>query len=211
MPFGNLLDFLIYIPAILIGITFHEFAHGFVAYRLGDPTPKDQGRLTLNPVAHLDPLGTLLLLFAHFGWAKPVQVNPYYFEGDKRRGMMIVSLAGPFMNVVLAYLGALLLGLALRQTIPINDIMLKFLSDLVQINLILAAFNLIPVPPLDGSKILAGILPRESANFIYRMEQYGPLILMLLIVTGLSQNIFGPIVKFLAMIIFTATGIPYSY
>ncbi|MGI6684857.1 MAG: site-2 protease family protein [Bacillota bacterium] len=209
MPFGGLADFIIFIPAILIALSFHEFAHGFVAYRLGDPTPKYQGRLTLNPLAHLDPIGTLLLLFAHFGWAKPVQVNPYYFEGDKRRGMMIVALAGPFTNILLAYLGALLFSLMLKQILPFNNAIAIFLQDLVQINLVLAAFNLIPVPPLDGSKILAGLLRGETANFIYRMEQYGPMILMLLIITGTTQRIFLPIVNILAKIIFLATGIPY--
>ncbi|MEL7565109.1 MAG: site-2 protease family protein [Dehalobacterium sp.] len=209
MSFGGLIDLIIFIPAILIALSFHEFAHGFVAYRLGDPTPKMQGRLTLNPMKHLDPIGTLLLIVAHFGWAKPVQVNPYYFEGDRKRGMMIVSLAGPFANVVLAYLGALFLGLMFKEILPYNGLVAQFLQDLVQINLILAAFNLIPVPPLDGSKILAGILPGETANFIYRMEQYGPLILMLLIVTGTTQMIFLPIVRVLAQVIFLATGIPY--
>lgn len=209
MSLGSIMDLIIFIPAILIALSFHEFAHGFVAYRLGDPTPKIQGRLTLNPMKHLDPIGTLLLIVAHFGWAKPVQVNPYYFEGDRRRGMMIVSLAGPFANVVLAYLGALFLGLMLKEILPYNGLVAQFLQDLVQINLILAAFNLIPVPPLDGSKILAGILPGETANFFYRIEQYGPLILMLLIITGTAQMIFLPIVKLLAKMIFLATGIPY--
>lgn len=209
MSLGSLIDIIIFIPAILIALSFHEFAHGFVAYRLGDPTPKLQGRLTLNPMKHLDPIGTLLLIVAHFGWAKPVQVNPYYFEGDRKRGMMIVALAGPFANVVLAYLGALFLSLIIKEVLPYNGIVALFLQDLVQINLILAAFNLIPVPPLDGSKILAGILPGSTGEFFYRLEQYGPLILMLLIVTGTTQRIFLPIVNVLAKIIFTATGIPY--
>jgi len=209
MPFGGLTEFIIFIPAILIALSFHEFAHGFVAYRLGDPTPKYQGRLTLNPLAHLDPIGTLLLLFAHFGWAKPVQVNPYYFEGDRKRGMMIVALAGPFANVLLAYIGALLFSLMLKEILPFHGVALVFLQDLVQINLVLAAFNLIPVPPLDGSKILAGLMPGETANFIYRMEQYGPLLLMILIITGTTQIIFRPIVNTLAQIIFMSTGIPY--
>jgi len=209
MSFRGLTDFIIFIPAILIALSFHEYAHGLVAYRLGDPTPKYQGRLTLNPLAHLDPIGTLLLLFAHFGWAKPVQVNPYYFEGDKKRGMMIVALAGPFANVLLAYLGALLLSLMLKEILPFHRLAIIFLQDLVQINLVLAAFNLIPVPPLDGSKILAGLVPGETANFIYRLEQYGPILLMFLIITGTTQIIFRPIVNTLAQIIFIATGIPY--
>jgi len=209
MALGNLFDMIIYLPAILIAITFHEFAHGLMAYRLGDPTPKYQGRLTLNPLAHLDPLGTLLLIVAHFGWAKPVQVNPLYFHGDRRRGMMLVSLAGPFINLVLAYVAALFIGLMFREKIPYNPVFLSFFQACVQINLVLAAFNLIPVPPLDGSKILAGILPRESAGFIYRIEPYGPVVLMLLIVTGATQIIFIPIVRVLSQVIFLATGIGY--
>ncbi|MGI6064993.1 MAG: site-2 protease family protein [Bacillota bacterium] len=206
---GNFSDLLINIPAVLIALTFHEYAHGIVAYRLGDPTPKYQGRLTLNPIAHLDPLGTLLLLFANFGWAKPVQVNPLNFQGDRVRGMMIVSLAGPFINILLAYLGGLFLGLMDRGTIPANLIFWKFGISFIWINLVLAVFNLIPVPPLDGSKILAGIVPRSTAMSIYRMEQYGPIILMLLIITGVTSMILGPVVSALVRIIFLATGVSY--
>lgn len=209
MSFGNLFDFVIFIPAILIAIVLHEFAHGYVAFRLGDPTPKYQGRLTLNPLAHLDPLGTLLLIFAHFGWAKPVQVNPLYFRGDKRKGMIFVSLAGPLTNFILAFLAAGFIGLMMRGIMPENTLFLQFFQALVQINLILAAFNLIPVPPLDGSKILAGILPSKIANYIYQMESYGPVILMLLIITGTTQVIFMPIVSVLAKIISVAMGIIY--
>lgn len=209
MAFPSMAEFIIFVPAILLALSFHEFAHGFVAYRLGDPTPKHQGRLTLNPLAHLDPVGTLLLLFAHFGWAKPVQVNPYNFAGDKKRGMMIVALAGPFANILLAYLGALLLALMIKEILPFNQLTAIFLKDLVQINLVLAAFNLIPIPPLDGSKILAGLLPGQTANLIYRLEQYGPMLLIFLIITGTTQRIFLPIVGTLAKIIFMATGIPY--
>lgn len=209
MHLGNVSDLLISIPAILLAISFHEFAHGLAAYRLGDPTPGYQGRLTLNPLAHLDIVGTLLLLVAGFGWAKPVQVNPLYFRGDRRRGMMLVSLAGPLINVVLAYLAAFFISLmVVRQIIPYNPSFFQFFEAVLRFNLVLAAFNLIPIPPLDGSKILAGILPRESAHFIYSLEQFGPILLLLLIVTGLAGKIFFPIINGLAKIIFIATGIP---
>ncbi|MCR6545841.1 site-2 protease family protein [Dehalobacterium formicoaceticum] len=208
MNLSNIWELIFYIPAILLALSVHEFSHGFVAYRLGDPTPKLQGRLTLNPLKHLDPMGTLLLIVAHFGWAKPVQVNPYYFQGDKKRGMMTVALAGPFSNILFAYLSALLLSLMLREILPFNNLFALFLQNLVQINLILAAFNLIPVPPLDGSKILAGILPGQAGEFFYSLEQYGPIILLILIVSGMIQRIFLPIVSFLYKIVFMATGIP---
>lgn len=207
MPIGNLQELLISIPAILIAITFHEYAHGMVAYRLGDPTAANQGRLTLNPRAHLDPLGALLFIFAGFGWAKPVPVNPYYFQGDRHKAMMIVSLAGPFINVVLAYLAAVFMGMIQRETLPDIPWFSGLLYKIYWYNLVLAVFNLIPVPPLDGSKILAGILPRGSANFIYSIEQYGPLILMLLIITRTTWVIIYPVIQIFEKIIFIATGI----
>lgn len=202
-------DLILTIPAVLIALTFHEFAHGLVAYRLGDPTAKYQGRLTLNPMAHLDPVGTLLLIFAHFGWAKPVPVNPLYFQGDRVRGMMVVSLAGPFANMVLAYLGSLLLSAIQRGWVPQSEILWSFAMTFVSINLVLAVFNLIPVPPLDGSKILAGILPREMGMKIYALEQYGTLILMFLILTRAANTILGPAVEGLARLLFIATGVSY--
>lgn len=204
---STITDLILTIPAVLIALTFHEVAHGLVAYRLGDPTAKQMGRLTLNPLAHLDPVGTLLLIFAHFGWAKPVPVNPMYFQGDRVRGMMIVSLAGPFSNLVLAYLGSLLLSAIQRGWLPQNEMLWSFTMTFVSINLVLAVFNLIPVPPLDGSKILAGILPREMGMKIYALEQYGPLILMLLILTNVTNLILDPAVNGLAKLLFIATGV----
>ncbi|MHB1126844.1 MAG: site-2 protease family protein [Bacillota bacterium] len=196
--FGNSLEGLLYsIPGILIALTFHEYAHGKVAAMMGDPTPEQQGRLTLNPIPHLDPLGTLLLFVAGFGWAKPVQVNPIYFRGDRLRGMMYVALAGPLMNLVLAYLFAVLLRYTAEGTFG------AIVYYIVQINIILAVFNLLPVPPLDGSKILAGILPREHAGFIYKLESYGPILLLLLVATGFSRTIIGPLVNVVGNFIFT--------
>lgn len=200
-------DLLITVPAVLLALTFHEYAHGLMAYRLGDPTAKQQGRLTLNPLSHLDPVGTLLLIFASFGWAKPVPVNPMYFQGDRVRGMMVVSLAGPFTNFLMAYLSALLLGFMQRGWIPYNEIIGNFTVTFIYINLVLAVFNLIPVPPLDGSKILAGLVPRSIGMKIYALEQYGPLILLLLVITKAANMILWPIVQAAANLIFLATGV----
>jgi len=184
---------LILIPVVLIAITFHETAHGWVAYKLGDPTPKVTGRLSLNPISHLDPLGALLLLVTGFGWAKPVEVNPFYFKGDRRQGMMLVALAGPLANVLVAFVAALIFNYwGFRSGLG-----RQFLYNLIIINIYLAAFNLLPVPPLDGSKILAWLLPRSKANFLYTLEGYGPLILMLLIITGLTGYFVLPVANLL--------------
>lgn len=156
---------LISLPAIMIGLTFHEYAHGRMADYLGDDTPYYQGRLTLNPLPHIDWLGFLMLMIVGFGWAKPVQVNPYKLRGGVKNGMMLVSLAGPAMNIFLAFLALI----ALRFIYPLQgsewaQYAIMLIEPLVWINLVLAVFNLIPVPPLDGSKILAGLLPNRGAS-----------------------------------------------
>jgi Zn-dependent protease len=181
------------VPAILIALTFHEAAHGLVAFLLGDNTAKRQGRLTLNPLPHLDPTGALLLLITGFGWAKPVPVNPYNFRGNRQSGMVLVSLAGPLSNLLIALVGAILYNL-FNQLAYLN----KFLEQLVIINVILAIFNLIPIPPLDGSKILMGLTPKQGLDFYSKLEAYGPAILILLIVTGVTEKImqyfFSPVI-----------------
>jgi Zn-dependent protease len=189
-------ELLIWLPAILIALTFHEYAHARVADVLGDDTPYYQGRLTLNPLPHIDWIGFLLLVLVHFGWAKPVQVNPLNFRGvNMRTGMMLVSLAGPLMNILLAIIGLLLLKyLPLVMTGENLYMLARLLEPLVWINVILAAFNLIPVPPLDGSKILAGLLPPRGAEFFDRLEPYGTIILLLLIVTGTVGTVLYPFI-----------------
>lgn len=211
MPFSNLQGFLVAIPAILVAITFHEYAHGKVAYLLGDPTAKHQGRLTLNPLAHLDPLGTLLLVIAGFGWAKPVQVNPGNFHGDMKRGMMFVGLAGPLMNLIIGYLSAVALKLmaAINYFGTAAPYLQQFFYLLLFYNVVLAVFNLIPVPPLDGSRILAGILPNKYSGIVYALEQYGAIILLLLIVTGITSVIIGRPVQAIIQLFIFLTGFSF--
>ena len=204
---------LVWLPATLIGLTFHEYAHGRVAYYLGDDTAYLQGRLTLNPLPHIDWVGFFMLLIFRFGWAKPVMVNPLNFKKTGiKTGMMLVALAGPVTNLVLALSAMLILKIwglpldvesffyvirnpsaAFTQVNLVSGIAL-ILYTLVFINLILAVFNLIPLPPLDGSKILAGLLPDSGAQVIYSLEAYGPIILLLLIITGAFSRILIPLV-----------------
>ncbi|MFW5722100.1 MAG: site-2 protease family protein [Desulfohalobiaceae bacterium] len=190
---------------ILMAVTFHELAHGYVAYRLGDPTAKNAGRLTFNPIKHLDPVGTLALFLVHIGWAKPVPVNPSYFR-DPRKGMLYVSIAGPATNFVLAVCFALLFyvlnfafyNLSSPQT---SEVLIRPLAMMclygVQINLALGVFNLLPIPPLDGSNLLAAVLPRQAAHSFLQFGQYGFIVLILLFVTGAVQKIILPIIYFL--------------
>ena len=201
-------NMLIALPAILIALTFHEYAHGQVADWLGDSTPYYQGRLTLNPLPHIDWIGFFALMFFHFGWAKPVQVNPNNFKNvSVKTGMMLVSIAGPLMNILLALVAMITLRLLSFNpelgTYSGNlSALIQMLIPLVQINIILAVFNLIPVHPLDGSKILAGLLPDKGTQFIYSLEQYGPILLLLLIFTNLAGKIIWPMYNVLYALIY---------
>ena len=163
----SLEQYILIIPVLLISLTIHELSHGYTAYRLGDMTAKDQGRLTLNPLKHLDPIGTIMLFVARIGWAKPVPVNPFFFR-DRKKGMMLVSIAGPLSNLVLAFMGIFLYQLSFITMYGLivrgNNIVtywLLFLSLFFSVNLNLAIFNLLPIPPLDGSKVLSGVLPAD--------------------------------------------------
>ncbi len=174
------------IPAVVIGLSFHEFAHAAMAYRLGDRTAYHQGRLTINPAAHLDILGLIMIFVAGFGWAKPVPVNFYNLSGNKSRGMLLVSLAGPATNFIIAVIAAILLGAFFWDTPYLDGIV----SQIISINIILAVFNLLPIPPLDGSKILAGLIP-GTQEWLYKFEQYGMIVLILLMVTGIIGKVLG--------------------
>ncbi|QGG49400.1 site-2 protease family protein [Heliorestis convoluta] len=175
-------------PAILLGLALHEYAHAKAATMLGDPTPEQEGRLTINPLPHLDVIGTLMLIIAPIGWAKPVNVNPYNFRGDPKRGMMYVSLAGPAMNIFLALISMILLVGFYRQP-ELHSV----LQWMIIVNISLAVFNMLPIPPLDGSKVLAGLLPYRHLGWMSKVEQYGPLILIVAVVTGIAQMIIRPL------------------
>jgi Zn-dependent protease len=187
-------------PGFLLAITVHEFTHGYVAYKLGDPTAKLAGRLTFNPISHLDPFGTVVLLLTQFiGWAKPVPVDPRYLRNPKN-DMIWISLGGPAANLLtamaLSMARHLLVLFTDRQTAGVSGFFLGPLMEIlfsgIQINVILAIFNLIPVPPLDGAKILEGLLPRKQAYQFSQLEPYGPIILIVLIISNVTNYLVVP-------------------
>ena len=193
-------------PPILLALTLHEYAHAYVANLLGDDTAKQNGRLSLNPLRHLDLLGTIMIFLVHFGWAKPVPINPYRLKNPKK-DMLWISAAGPLANMILALVSGLLLrlffdvaGTTARHSVPGVFSMMVFMS--MQINLALAIFNMLPISPLDGSKIFSGLLPDKYAHIFFSFERYGPFILLALIVfgriTGVSilGGLIWPFVKF---------------
>jgi Zn-dependent protease len=169
------------VPGFVLGLTLHEYSHALAAYRLGDTTAQQMGRLTLNPLAHLDLFGSLMLVFAGFGWAKPVPVNALAFR-HPRRDMAIVAVAGPLANVVLATALAMLLRLLLLTGWGTELLQYKLIFTIIAsgvwVNVVLAVFNLIPLPPLDGSRILAGVVPPEWNHGYEQMERFGPMILL---------------------------------
>jgi Zn-dependent protease len=196
----NLATLISRVIILVIAFTIHEFAHAWTADNFGDSTPRINGRLTLNPLAHLDPIGSLMLLFAGFGWAKPVPVNPYTLRQRSRSAMMWVSLAGPLSNFVLAVIAALPFQLG---WFTLNDLYTSyntarsaifpsavgFTFDFITINLVLGLFNLIPLPPLDGDKVAAFFLPDDWNRSLDRIRPYGPLILVVLFMVGPSIGV----------------------
>ena len=198
---------LIWAVPVLFSIVIHEVAHGWTAYKLGDNTAKDMGRLTLNPLVHVDVMGTLILPLIMivmggpvFGWAKPVPFNPYNFHPhvDRRNGTMWVAVSGPASNFVLAFIASFVLVISQRFLSGLPSILYMSIFQLAQalvfINLILGFFNLIPLPPLDGSKILMRFLPREIEPYFLKLERYGLLILILILATGgFSSLVLGPV------------------
>jgi len=186
-----------FIISLLIAISIHEWAHGFAAYKLGDPTAKNEGRLTINPLAHLDPIGTLMFIMAGFGWGKPVPVNPMYFKNAKRDSA-ITSLAGPFSNFVLAWIAFVLFVLISGSSMntsamgllaiqgggnPFLTIVLQILASSIFVNLVLMAFNLLPIAPLDGSKIVQMFVPLRHEDAYMEFMRRGPFFLLILLVS----------------------------
>lgn len=174
---------------LLTALTIHEFAHAWTAERMGDDTPRLHGRLTLNPLAHLDPLGSLMLILVGFGWAKPVPINPYALRRRSPSAVTLVSLAGPASNVLLAILGAIpfQIGLLTPRLVAGGGIIpdaSSFLVEFIFLNLILALFNLIPLAPLDGEKVAEGLLPPDGQDVLRRLRPYGGVILLALLFVG---------------------------
>ncbi len=200
-----IIDKIVMIPMVLIALMFHELAHGWVSIRLGDPTPKYQGRMTLNPLAHLDPVGTLLMVLTGFGWAKPVEINPRYYR-DPKKGMALTALAGPVTNFLLAVAAMLIYGVIfviyLKTGIFANSMssISYLVMRFVMLNLCFMVFNFIPIPPLDGSRIL-GVFLSNSAYFkLQQYERYSFIAIILLSASGAFDRIIG-----------TGVGVVFEY
>lgn len=211
MSFEMIVEFALALVAFFTAVIFHEYAHGRVAYALGDPTARDARRLTLNPLAHIDPFGTVLLplvlatlrfaFHVHvpiLGYAKPVPINPIYFRRPYH-GMMLVALAGPLINLVLAGAGT---GLWYGFGMSLPDLLSFFLFYFVVINIILALFNLIPVPPLDGSRVLLYLLPEGAKRIFLQVEPFGFVLIFLLLYAGLLERVIMPVVAWVEAVLF---------
>jgi Zn-dependent protease len=188
---------------LLYSVIFHELAHGVVASWFGDNTAKYAGRLSLNPMDHLDPIGTLMLFLVGFGWAKPVPVD-YYRLKNSRSGLIAVSLAGCVTNILLAIIAIFLLQF---QFISANSVFSTILTTVARINIILGAFNLIPIPPLDGSKVLMGLLPEDAQMSLARIEPYGMFIIIFLLFTGMMY----PLIDFMQNIIYGFISLLFGF
>lgn len=191
----NLQEILIRTIAVLVAIVPHEMAHGYAAYLSGDETAKNDGRLSLNPLNHLDPIGTLCLILFKFGWAKPVVINPNNFK-NRKLGTFFVSIAGVLANFILAIISVIII-----KHVKLNDFAFELFMSIFWFNIILGVFNLIPIPPLDGSKLLFSFLPSRYEYYLIRYEKYGYILLLILIMTGAIDKILIPMVSFMINLI----------
>ena len=193
---GFLMNLIAGLPGIVIAMVVHEYAHARVAYALGDYTPRLQGRLPLNPAAHVDPIGLLMLFIVHFGWAKPVQINPMNFS-NPRRDDILVSLAGPASNLITAFIALIILVLLAKFDFPFSEGTLLVFNLIIIYNINFAIFNMLPIPPLDGSHILRNLLPYELARQYEYLERYSFIFLIIIIATPVLSYVFVPLQRFI--------------
>ncbi len=202
---------IILLPILIFSLCFHEFSHGYIAYKLGDHTAARNGRLTLNPIAHLDPIGSLMILFVGFGWAKPVPVNPVNFS-NPRIDMMKVAFAGPASNLILAFTGGLIMRLVNILGLLQSEMFIQTLYFFIFINISLAVFNMIPVAPLDGSQIFGNMISKNNPELALKLQMYGPKILMGVILIGMVTpfSVLGFLMMpFVKMFMYLFTGISF--
>ena len=202
---------IILLPILIFSLCFHEFSHGYIAYKLGDHTAARNGRLTLNPLAHLDPIGSLMILFVGFGWAKPVPVNPVNFS-NPRLDMMKVAFAGPASNLLLAFTGGLMMRLVNIVGLLQSEMFIQTLYYFIFINISLAVFNMIPVAPLDGSQIFGNMISKNNPELAWKLQMYGPKILMGIILIGMVTpfSVLGFLMMpFVKMFMYLFTGISF--
>ena len=206
------------LPGVIVGIAFHEFGHALVASKLGDPTPAAQGRLTINPIAHIEPFGLIALIFCGFGWGKPVQIDPTYFR-KRRRDELLVSIAGVVMNLIIAVIFTLIFKIVLSSLGSAFSLSAEGATDfryyleimifyVIQINLVLMIFNLIPVPPLDGFNIIVEIFNLKNTEFYRTVYNYGQWILLVLLFLGMVGRILSPAVMWCMDLLFDIFSVP---
>lgn len=200
---SELLGLVLTLPGVIIAITFHEYAHAWMANRLGDDTPRRQGRLTLNPLAHMDPFGFVMLIFAHFGWGKPVEIDPRNFNRDKSMSAQeaMVAIAGPIMNLIMSIIFMIILCLMCKFTptfitsTTVGYILMIIIEMTITVNIGLGIFNLIPLPPLDGSKVLIHFLSDNTKTWFIERENIFYIIFLVIWITGIAGDIVGPIIN----------------